>query len=101
MNINTLEERLVFAASKLDLKKEVREGVVGHCQREGLDTLAGISTAQLESYAKKVVVAAYLDIKCDVDGDELNWFEQYSELADRAMADITKLLRLKALNKLK
>lgn len=99
--MDTLKERLDLALSKLDLKKEVQKKVTSQCHQEGLHTLAGVSLAQLEQYAKQVVLAAYLDNKYEVDDAELSWIEQYTELTETAMADITKLLRLKALNKLK
>lgn len=99
--MDTFKERLDLALSKFDLKKEVQKKVVSQCQQEGLHILAGISLTQLEKYAKQVVLAAWLDDKYEVDGIKLSWIEQKSELTERAMTDITKLLRLKALNKLK
>ncbi|QFQ76117.1 hypothetical protein [Vibrio harveyi] len=99
--MSTFEERLAVALDKFDLKEEVQKIIMRQCKLEGLDSLAGISPSQLERYVEQIILAAWLDSQYEVADMELNRNEKKSELMERAMTDVTKLLRLIAINKLK
>ncbi|EHV5557762.1 hypothetical protein QUN95_004350 [Vibrio parahaemolyticus] len=97
----SFEEKIELAERKIGLREVVQITVFNQCKQEGLHILADISLDLLEQYTEQVVLAAWLDFSNEVDAEELSWTEQKSELTERAMTDVTKLLRLKALNKLK
>ena len=101
LKMYSFKEKIELAERKIGLREVVQITVFNQCKREGLHILADISLDLLEQYTEQVVLAAWLDFSNEVDAEELSWTEQKSELTERAMTDVTKLLRLKALNKLK
>lgn len=99
--MSTFEERLNAAVDKVDLKEEVQTAMVRQCKLEGVDRLAEISLSELEIYVEKIVLAAWLDSIYEITDIELNRNETKSELMEKSMTDVTKLLRLRALKELK
>lgn len=99
--MSIFEERLTAAVDKVDLKEEVQTAMVRQCKLEGVDRLAEISLSELEIYVEKIVLAAWLDSIYEITDMELNRNEAKSELMEKSMTDVTKLLRLRALKGLK
>lgn len=99
--MSTFEERLTAAVDKVDLKEEVQTAMIRQCKLEGVDRLAEISLSELEIYVEKIVLAAWLDSIYEITDIELNRNEAKSELMEKSMTDVTKLLRLRALKELK
>lgn len=97
----SFEAKIELAERKIGLKEVVKIRVFNQCKHEGLHALAGISLDKLEQYTEQVALAAWLDFNNQADVEELSWTEQKSELTERAMADVTKFLRLKAIKQVK
>ncbi|WP_146447166.1 hypothetical protein [Vibrio cyclitrophicus] len=95
--MSTFDERLDWGVGQYDLKKEVRTFIAKQCKRENLVVLSAIKESQLERYIEQAVVSAYLDIKSEAEQIVFSRNEMKLELVERAMADVTKLLRLTAL----
>ncbi|MDN3680319.1 hypothetical protein QWZ04_08270 [Vibrio tapetis subsp. quintayensis] len=95
--MSTFKERLHWGIGQFDLKKEVKILIAKQCEQESLVELSAITKQQLERYIEQAVVAAYLDIKNEAEQIVLSRNDMKLELVERAMADVTKFLRLTAL----
>ncbi|WP_411994388.1 hypothetical protein [Agarivorans sp. DSG3-1] len=101
MNNGDFLEKLKMAVGQIDLENAAIHAVKRRCQLQQLDRLANVTEEQLATYITQVVKANWLDHHDEVDSMELDPIQFFSLLLENSMADVSKLLRFKALNKLK
>ncbi|MGL6261669.1 hypothetical protein [Vibrio sp. WXL210] len=95
--MDKFENRLEQAEKTLGLKKVVQINIINRCNQEGVELLVSLPRYQFEQYVEQVVLAAWLDLDNEVGAEDLSWNEKKSDLTERAMRDVTRLLRLIAL----